>query len=356
MAKKKKLKIATKAQKTAEARIQKNKFNPKSLEQSILRFLKAHSIQGGTLYVAFSGGLDSTVLLFVLSLWARHLNIKLKAIHIYHGHSRQRTQNQKWALKICNELQIEILTNHEEPIKKLKSENDLREFRIQKIKKLISGDQNSKNQNFKNKMFLATAHHQDDQVETLLLRLLRGVGPQGFSGIAPVAQSDASKICPLLGHSREEIAAYAKSKKLKWFEDQSNKSTDPMRNWVRHVWLNELDKRESGLKASLARSLLNLQKAFAAKEAVLNRFGQKNASSAYLAGDKIILQKFLTLGRADQESLLASYMARQNLKNYSKNHISEVLKRLDTSRRELSFRLLSTQWTINAQHIFCEAL
>ena len=80
-------------------------------------------------------------------------------------------------------------------------------------------------------LFLATAHHADDNIETLLLNFFRGTGISGLHGILP---KQGNIIRPLLFAKREEIVAYAKEQNLSWVEDSSNASDKYSRNFVRH--------------------------------------------------------------------------------------------------------------------------
>ncbi|WP_440995596.1 tRNA lysidine(34) synthetase TilS [Arhodomonas sp. SL1] len=91
---------------------------------------------------------------------------------------------------------------------------------------------------------LATAHHADDQAETVLLRLLRGSGVEGLAGIAPCRDlGGVTLVRPLLGWPRAALAAYAREWGLEWVEDPSNASVEPDRNFLRHEILPRLGTR-----------------------------------------------------------------------------------------------------------------
>ena len=292
-----------------------------------------------TIAVAVSGGVDSVVLLHVLSKWVRALDLKLKVIHVNHGHLKRRSDAQKFVAKLCSTKKLEFLTNAQKPESKLKSEEELRNFRWQAIESLLAQPRFISASS--SEIVVATAHHLDDLLETQLIRLLRGTGLQGLQGARSLR-----KIRPLESVSRKELLAYAKANKLKWFEDISNAETEPLRNWLRHKWIAPLEKKNAGLKTSLARSLNLLSNS---KPAITSQLPE-----GLIEQNKICLQEFLKLTRDQKEAVLAYYMHKLNLRNYSKNHISEILKRLDTGRRELTFKLLQREWSINAQHIFCQ--
>jgi tRNA(Ile)-lysidine synthase len=104
----------------------------------------------------------------------------------------------------------------------------------------------------KNKyQWIATAHHQNDVTETLLLNLTHGTGINGLHGILPVS---GNLIRPLLFSTKEELEAYAKAEKLEWREDQSNQSTYYQRNFIRLKVIPLLKEINPSLENTIARS------------------------------------------------------------------------------------------------------
>jgi len=83
---------------------------------------------------------------------------------------------------------------------------------------------------------IATAHHLDDQVETVLMRLLRGTSPEGLGGMSPVSE-DGRRVRPLLDVSRADIETWARAEGLRWREDASNESDAYTRNRLRRHWI-----------------------------------------------------------------------------------------------------------------------
>lgn len=84
--------------------------------------------------------------------------------------------------------------------------------------------------------YLATAHHAEDNAETFLLRLARGSGLDGLSGIAPVSEMDGIKLIrPVLNYSKMELASLLKTNKIKWVEDPTNNTDKYKRNSLRHA-------------------------------------------------------------------------------------------------------------------------
>ncbi len=184
-------------------------------------------------WIAFSGGLDSHVLLHHLKQDFPELN--LKAIHVNHQLLPQAHQWEKHCQAVCNELDIPLtLSRVKITAKPGESLEALaRQKRYGVFKKLLS----------KNDV-LFTAHHQDDQAETVLLQLFRGAGLRGVSAmpvVSPLAKGYLVR--PLLSFNRDYLLQYAQSHNLSWIEDPSNEDTRFDRNYLRQLIFPVLKKR-----------------------------------------------------------------------------------------------------------------
>jgi tRNA(Ile)-lysidine synthase len=211
-----------------------------------------------TCWVAYSGGLDSHVLLHVLASIQNEIKQKLVAVHINHGISNDADLWVNHCQNICEDLVIEFQTfsvdlSH-------KSDKGTEAFAREKRYEVFGSLLNSHD-------LLLTAHHMDDQLETILLQLMRGSGPDGLVGMPQAREfSKGILLRPLLEYSREEIHDYALSESLHWVEDESNKSNKYDRNFLRNRIIPELLTRWPGaLKTAQraakhqaeARSLIN---------------------------------------------------------------------------------------------------
>lgn len=192
---------------------------------------------------AFSGGLDSTVLLHVA---ARIPDIKLRVIHIHHGLHADADRWSEHCIKVCRELNVELDVIHVE-VKKNDGkgiEAAARHSRYQAIAKHIQDDE-----------VLLTAHHRQDQAETLLLRLLRGSGSHGLAAMRALSSAHGfQQVRPLLSVSKVELQSYANEEKLTWVEDPSNSKTDYDRNFLRQEIMPLLETRWPHAADSFARS------------------------------------------------------------------------------------------------------
>jgi tRNA(Ile)-lysidine synthase len=175
------------------------------------------------LFLAFSGGLDSTVLLH--QLLAYRYSYKLILWHINHGLQDIADDMESFARRQAEHYRLELQVDrlYIDPADG-NIEAKARQLRYQLFEgKLSSSDA------------LLTAHHMNDQAETLLLNLMRGSGVRGLSAIAmqrPLGKGILFR--PLLDQTRGAIHEYAKIHDLQWFEDPSNASVHFDRNYVRH--------------------------------------------------------------------------------------------------------------------------
>jgi tRNA(Ile)-lysidine synthase len=181
------------------------------------------------LWIAYSGGVDSHVLLHLLASSDRFNRLQLHAIHIDHG---LQADSAKWAdhcQGIATALNIDfhcvrVGVNH---IAELGVEAAAREARYQAIDAHVPAN-----------ALVLTAQHQDDQAETLLLQLLRGAGIKGLASMAAASVWQNKRLVrPLLAISQTAILAYAQQHQLDWIDDPSNADTQLNRNYIRQtVW------------------------------------------------------------------------------------------------------------------------
>ena len=174
--------------------------------------------------VAFSGGIDSSVLLHVLSRAAG--NRPVRAIHVDHG---LQAEAATWALtcrQICRDLQVPLTVVAAQV--DLKGGNGL-EAAAREARYAALGAQLERGE------VLVTAHHQRDQLETLLLRLLRGAGVHGLAAIPAHSRRDGMELLrPLLAVPADIVRAYALAEQLDWIEDPTNAELSMDRNFLRH--------------------------------------------------------------------------------------------------------------------------
>jgi tRNA(Ile)-lysidine synthase len=161
--------------------------------------------------------------------------------------------------------------------------------------------------------------------------------------------TDSRKVLrPFLQESRESLRDYLRSRKLEWIEDPTNRTIDPLRNWLRHRWLPELEKKRAGGVKAFRRSL----------ELLVEQQGthQENWMAEILDADaneapSIKRDLYQRLGKLERHRVLAHYLRHLGIRHFGTSHIEEIAKRLDTNQKVFTFELLRFRWEINAQQI-----
>jgi tRNA(Ile)-lysidine synthase len=203
-------------------------------------------------HVAFSGGLDSTVLLHLLATLANTDHLPpLSAIHVHHGLQAAADAWPVHCQSVCDSLGVPLRVMRVQVQPGASLERAARDARYQAFTEVTGAGQ-----------VLLTGQHRDDQAETLLFRLLRGAGVRGLAAM-PVQRPLAGGylVRPLLHVSREELEAYARVHQLRWIEDPSNADPRFSRNYLRHRVLPVLAQRWPHAVASLARTAEHLSEA-----------------------------------------------------------------------------------------------
>jgi tRNA(Ile)-lysidine synthase len=190
---------------------------------------------GDRVAAAVSGGADSVALLRLLLNCREELGIVLSIAHFNHKLRGQESEaDEQFVVELAHEHSLQLHrgcadTAAHAQQKRLSREAAARELRYQFFRKLLYEEQVGK---------ICTAHTQDDQAETVLLRLLRGSGTRGLAGIYPVRHLGQGAIVrPLLQFRRDELREYLRSLGQTWREDQSNIDLSHTRNRVRHQLL-----------------------------------------------------------------------------------------------------------------------
>lgn len=196
--------------------------------------------------IAYSGGLDSTVMLHALVASRDEHQTTLTAVHIDHGLHNDSAAWSQHCKAIADSFEVEFVD--------LKVDVDVdsgegtegaaRRARYDAFRSFVcAGD------------WLLSAHHKDDQAETLLLNLMRGSGPAGLAGIGEIQPLAAGWLVrPLLSSSRSDLQVYATEHELDWIDDPSNEDRQFDRNYLRHEVLPRLEARWPDVASRLKRS------------------------------------------------------------------------------------------------------
>ncbi len=186
------------------------------------------------IFIAYSGGSDSTALIHLLSSIKIDKNTKVKAIHINHNLSKNSLLWERHCREQCSKLGIDLIVESVE----IKSDGGgleaaSRKARYKIFERLLDKDDQ-----------ILLGHHSDDVTETLFMRLLRGTGPDGMEG--PKLKRSLGQgvlVRPFLGVSKKEILDYLKKYNIDYIQDDSNLSNDFDRNYLRNEIFPMLEKK-----------------------------------------------------------------------------------------------------------------
>ncbi len=190
--------------------------------------------------VAFSGGMDSLVLLHLLRFTSGLGPRELRAAHFDHGMREGSADDAAWTEGLCRAWGVPLHRGAAEtPPSREADARQLRYRFLESVRKAVGGG------------VVLTAHHADDEVETILFRFLRGTGPDGLQGIPEWREPGVGR--PLLPFRRPELERYAEAFWLHPREDPSNRSPAFARNRIRHQLLPLLETIHPGAWRSLRR-------------------------------------------------------------------------------------------------------
>jgi tRNA(Ile)-lysidine synthase len=267
-----------------------------------------------TCWIAYSGGLDSLVLLHVLASIQDKIKTKLVAVHINHGISKDADLWVKHCQDKCASYAIELQTFSIDLSDKSDkgTEAFAREKRYEVLGNLISSHD-----------LLLTAHHMDDQLETILLQLLRGSGPDGLVGMPQAREfSKGILLRPLIDYSREEIHDYALSESLSWVEDESNKSNKYDRNFLRNKIIPELLTRWPGALKTVQRAAKHQAEARSLINEIAGNDLDVVCDSEYI---KLDLSGFDNLSGIRKKNVLRAWIKKNKLETPNARIIEKII-------------------------------
>jgi tRNA(Ile)-lysidine synthase len=278
------------------------------------------AIPAGPLAVAFSGGMDSSVLLHMLAHMPAARERGLRAIHVDHGlHERSKDWSAHCA-EFARELDVAFsaVATVVERDGGTGLEDAARAARFAAFENCLKRGE-----------ILALAQHRDDQAETILLKLLRGAGPEGLGGMRDWREfADGYLWRPLLGTPRTVLRAYADAHRLRWIDDPSNDDVSLRRNFLRREILPRLTERWPDTPAALAHS------ATWARAAADFIGDEARAALARLQGlDPATLRwrDWLELPDALRDPVLRQWLRALDLDEPAHFHMAELERQLDAA-------------------------
>jgi tRNA(Ile)-lysidine synthase len=263
--------------------------------------------------VAWSGGLDSTVLLHLLQR-ARRLpraRLSVRALHVDHGLQPAAPQFRRFCQRVARRwhIPLTVIKADVHPVRGDSVEQAAREARRKAFAATLAPGE-----------VLVTAQHADDQLETVLLALLRGAGPAGLAGMPGLMQLGAGQLArPLLDFTHAELAAYAEAQQLPWIDDPTNDDTRFDRNYLRSGVLPQLRRRWPAVARTVARSARHCA---VAAEAVLTGATRDLALAADGADlDIAVLRRWSVARRA---AVLRAWLMAHGVRAPNERHMREI--------------------------------
>ena len=298
------------------------------------------------LVVGLSGGVDSVVLLDCLKLASRKLRFRLAALHVNHQLSPNAARWSAFCRRLCRERGIPF----ESATVKVARRGDGPEAAARAARYDAFAREDCD--------YVVLAHHRDDQVETLLLQLLRGAGVKGLAampllrreegrrprvgGARPVTRHSSldtrhpapAILRPLLDATREEILEHAKKRKLKWIEDESNADVHFRRNYLRHEVLPAVARRFPSYRAAIARSARHLAEAAEMLDAAAAADG-----AGHLRDGTLAVEALRRLPAARARNLLRWFLAGHGLAMPATERLEEALRQVLGAKQDARVRI-----------------
>jgi tRNA(Ile)-lysidine synthase len=288
----------------------------------LISILNALQVKG-PFYIAYSGGMDSSVLLHAMSRAKALTGIDIHALHVNHGLSENADKWSKHCELTCKKLSIDFkhLKISEKWVSGESRESWARNLRYQLLIEAING-----------LGVLMTAHHREDQAETLLLQLFRGAGVRGLSGMPRVfKRKDTWHVRPMLDITPQLIEEYARENELEWVEDESNLDVSYDRNFLRKNIVPQLRQRWPGISNTLARVSAHQAEA----GMLLDEVASKDLNLCLGDyEDTLSLVQLLGLSSARQANLIRYWLRQIKFAVPSTAKIEEILENLLPVRKD----------------------
>ena len=201
------------------------------MKDKILQTIKKYNLieKGDSIVIGVSGGPDSICLLHILNELKQELNFKIYVAHINHMIRKEADEETEYVKEFCKNIGVECFVKKINVVKiakesKMGTEEAGRKIRYNFFEEVLKNTNSNK---------IATAHNNNDKVETIIMNILRGSGISGLKGLDPIRENKFIK--PLIEVSREEIETYCEENKLNPKIDKSNSENIYTRNKVRNT-------------------------------------------------------------------------------------------------------------------------
>ena len=263
------------------------------------------------IYIAFSGGIDSSVLVDILGKNAFKLKLNITVIHVNHNISSNSLIWMKHCKEFCSKLGLDFIS---EEVNIISSgggiESAARKARYKIFSKYL-----------KNEEQILTAHHMNDVTETIFLRLLRGTGIDGLSGLEKSRKlGKGLLIRPFLEVSKKEIEEYAKENDINYIFDETNKDNEYDRNFLRNEIFPKLDARWNDFSSRV------FKMSKITNERNNNFFELLNNNYGYLINNVIKIKDLKNLNIDITKEIIRTSIKNENISIPNSRVLDEIIK------------------------------
>ena len=278
-----------------------------------LSLITPHLRRNENFFVAYSGGVDSTVLLKEVGEASKKIKCNVTAIHINHGYSKFSDKWEEHCENFCseNDYPLKRFSLNYSEIEGASLESVMREKRYEIFQSLIGENET-----------LFMGHHLDDQIETLFFRILRGSGLKGSLSI-PFKRNLGKGLLvrPFLNLPKKEIYEIAMRKKLKFIEDESNKDIKFDRNFLRSEVIDKISERWPNYRKSLSKYIENQKSSYEFLKEITNIELKK-----ILNGKSIDINKLNKYDSKYQKILILQWLEMNSCNLPSSSALDELTK------------------------------
>ena len=263
------------------------------------------------IYIAFSGGIDSSVLVDILGKNASKLKLNITVIHVNHNISSNSLIWMKHCKEFCSKLGLNFIS---EEVNIISSGGGIESAARKARYKIFSKYLNNEEQ-------ILTAHHMNDVTETIFLRLLRGTGIDGLSGLEKSRKlGKGLLIRPFLEVSKKEIEEYAKENDINYIFDETNKDNEYDRNFLRNEIFPKLDARWNDFSSRV------FKMSKITNERNNNFFELLNNNYGYLINNVIKIKDLKNLNIDITKEIIRTSIKNENISIPNSRVLDEIIK------------------------------
>jgi len=291
-------------------------------------------------WIGFSGGADSTALLLAMHRCRDNLDAPIHVVHFHHGLNPGADLWLDHCQHFCLERDIPFSSQTLDirPAGGTSTEEESRNRRYQAVSELLRSEET-----------YLTAHHADDQAETLFLNLMRGSGVEGLAGIPELRKLGSGRVArPLLRWRRAELEAYLLRHHVEWLDDPSNQDEAFDRNYLRHHLFPILDTRWPGLAKRLTRSARMARQTSDALAEFINLHSSDLLSDRH----RMPLKPLMQLERPMQALVVRQWLRCQEVSTLPEVRIHEFLSQLAGCGENSQAEVRWEQWQLKLYRQF----